>query len=99
MKFIDRQKLKKVEDQVLDLVTIFESLYSTLLKMQQQCKRHCVPERCTDCMCLSIIEDLSEQMDEIKDNLRNVDVLHRRVKGTAHLVSSISKNRNAVNKM
>ncbi|CAG8978317.1 hypothetical protein HYALB_00005903 [Hymenoscyphus albidus] len=89
VKFIDRQKLKKIEDQVLDLITVFESSQNTLLRLQRQYKIHCVPERCLECICSMVIEEFEEQICEIRENLKKVEVLHQRVQGTAHLLSDI----------
>jgi hypothetical protein len=83
---MDRQRLKKTEDKVLDLMIIFESLYNTISKLQQQCKLHCIPNQCRNCKCSNIIEEFEEQMADVQVNLRKVKVLYKRVRGTAHLV-------------
>jgi hypothetical protein len=84
--FIDRQRLKMIEDKVLDLVIIFESLYNTLSKLRRQCEVHCMGDACVGCACWSTIEELEEQMHEAQVNLKKADVLHKRAQGTAQLV-------------
>jgi hypothetical protein len=84
--FVDRQRLKMIEDKVLDLVIIFESLYNTLSKLQRQCRNHCLGNDCVDCICPSIVEELEEQMHEAQVNLKKADILHKRAQGTAQLV-------------
>jgi hypothetical protein len=84
--FVDRQRLKMIEDKVLDLVIIFESLHHTLSKLQRQCEKHCLGSECKDCVCRSTIEELEEQMHEAQVNLKKAEVLHKRAKGTAQLV-------------
>jgi hypothetical protein len=76
-----------IEDKILDLVLVFESLQHTLSKIQRQCQFHCVPERCSSCTCSRIIDEFEEQIDEVQVNLKKAEVLHRRSQGTAHLVS------------
>jgi hypothetical protein len=86
LSFLDRQRVKVLEDQILDLVTIFDSLYDTLSRLQQQCRRHCAGDACPDCTCSNIIEELEEQMHDVQLNLKKVDLLHKRAQGTAQLV-------------
>ena len=88
--FVDRQRLKMIEDKVLDLVIIFESLYNTLSKLRRQCELHCMGDRCVDCTCSSTVEELQEQMHEAQVNLKKVDVLYKRAQGTAQLVRAIA---------
>jgi hypothetical protein len=86
--FVDRQKLKMLEDKILNLVIIFESLYSTLSKLKHQCKSHCLEKHCMDCICSSTIDEFEEQMHEAQVNLKKADVLHKRAQGTAQLVET-----------
>jgi hypothetical protein len=75
-----------IEDKVLDLVIIFESLYNTLLKLQQQCRSHFLGSDCVGCVCSSIADELEEQMHEAQVNLKKANILHKRAQGTAQLV-------------
>jgi hypothetical protein len=84
--FIDRQRLKQIEDKVLDLKIIFESLQNTVIKMQRQCKSHCTTDCCQKCICSSVLDDLKELDYEIDVNLRRSEILYKRTQGTAHLV-------------
>jgi hypothetical protein len=88
--FVDRQKLKLIEDKILNLVIIFESLYGTLSKLKHQCKSHCLEKHCMDCTCSSTIDEFEEQMHEVQVNLKKADVLHKRAQGTAQLVETPS---------
>lgn len=85
--FVDRQRLKMMEDKVLDLMIIFESLYNTLSMLQTQCQKHCLDPGCQDCTCQSTIEELEEQKHEAQVNLSKVRILQKRAQATAHLVS------------
>lgn len=84
--FVDRQRLKMIEDKVLDLVIIFESLHNTLSKLCKQCRAHCLGSNCVDCSCSRTINELEEQMHEAEVNLKKADILHKRAQGTAQLV-------------
>jgi len=88
--FVDRQKLKMIEDKILNLVIIFESLCSTLSKLRHQCKSHCLGKRCMDCTCSITINEFEEQLHEAQVNLKKADVLHKRAQGTAQLVNTPS---------
>jgi hypothetical protein len=85
--FVDRQRLKMMEDKVLDLMIIFESLYNTLSMLQKQCRKHCLGSDCKDCTCESTIDELEEQKHEAQVNLSKARILHKRAQATAHLVS------------
>ncbi|KUJ21645.1 uncharacterized protein LY89DRAFT_729158 [Mollisia scopiformis] len=93
--FVDRQRLKMIEDKVLDLVIIFESLYNTLAKLRKQCETHCLGAACYECNCASIIDELEEQMHEAEVNLKKADILHKRAQGTAQLLSDLLDYENA----
>jgi hypothetical protein len=86
--FVDRQRLKMLEDKILDLVIIFESLSNTLVQLQRQCLRHCLGPLCENCTCSITIDELEEQMNETRVNLKIVDILQKRAEGAAKLVCS-----------
>lgn len=90
--FIDRQHLKMMEDKVLDLQIIFSSLEHTLTKLKEQCQKHCLGSSCQCCTCSSIIEEFDEQIQEVQVNLRKAKILHKRIEGTAQLVSRRTQN-------
>lgn len=89
LNFVDRQRLKRIEDKVLDLVIIFESVYNTLEKLQRQCRIHCLKDLCKDCTCSRTIDEFEEQMYEAQMNLKKADVLHKRARSTGQLVGVI----------
>jgi hypothetical protein len=89
VKFLERQRLKVLEDKILNLMTIFESLYSTLSALQRQCRKQCRQVLCVDCRCSGIVEELDEQMRDVEMNLKKAEVLHKRAQGTARLVCSV----------
>lgn len=84
-----------IEDKILDLVLVFESLYNTLSHLQRQCRLHCLGPQCTDCTCFRIVEEFEEQMHEAQTNMKKADVLHKRAQGTAQLLSNLLNYENA----
>ena len=90
--FIDRQRLKMIEDKVLDLVIIFESLANTLTGIKRQCDIHCLKEWCYECNCTMISEELGEQIYEAQVNIKKADILYKRAQGTAQLASVLFLN-------
>ncbi|KAF8849199.1 hypothetical protein BDZ45DRAFT_243908 [Acephala macrosclerotiorum] len=95
LNFVDQQRLKMIEDKILDLVLVFESLYNTLSHLQRQCRLHCLGPQCTDCTCFRIVEEFEEQMHEAQTNMKKADVLHKRAQGTAQLLSNLLNYENA----
>ncbi|KAK0111784.1 hypothetical protein ONS96_001053 [Cadophora gregata f. sp. sojae] len=93
--FVDRQRLKVMEDKILDLKIVFESLYNTVTKLQRQCQIHCLGSSCPQCICNNIIEEFEEQKHEIKVNMKKADILHQRSQGTAQLLSDLLDYENA----
>jgi hypothetical protein len=85
--FIDRQRLKLMEDKVLDLMIVFESVQNKLSMLIKQCRKNCSGPECLDCHCETTIEELEEQTQEAQVNLNKVKILHKRAQGTADLVS------------
>jgi hypothetical protein len=75
-----------MEDQILDLVIIFESLHNTLTQLRRQCQDHCLRKLCIDCTCAGIVSEFEEQINETQMNLRKTEILHKRARSTAQLV-------------
>jgi hypothetical protein len=82
--FDDRQTLKIIEDQVLDLITIFESILDTINTLIEEYK-----------FLSSVAEEIKPDrvLHKLRDNLREVGLylgkvktLHKRVQGTSILV-------------
>ncbi len=86
LNFVDRQRLKMIEDKILDLLIIFESLKNTVSQLQKQCRAHCLQDRCLDCACSMIIDELGEQIHEVEVNMKKTEILYKRAQGTAKLV-------------
>jgi hypothetical protein len=84
--FVDRQRLKMTEDKILDLVIIFESLFNTISKLHLHCQNRCLGTECIDCCCSAVLEAFEDQMNDVRLNLKKVDVLHKRAQSTAKLV-------------
>ncbi len=78
--------MRMLEDKILDLVIIFESLYDTLSQLQRQCRRNCRGPRCENCNCAATIEDFKDQMRINQIDLKRVKVLYKRAQSTAQLV-------------
>ncbi|KAH8817013.1 hypothetical protein F5884DRAFT_241855 [Xylogone sp. PMI_703] len=93
--FVDRQRLKMIEDKVLDLTIIFESLHNTLTELRRQCQMHCRGDICPHCNCPVVIGKLEEQIRETEVNLKRVEVLYRRCQSTAQLLSDLLNYENA----
>jgi hypothetical protein len=89
LNFIDRQRLKLMEDKILDLLIIFESLNHTVSQLQIQCQAHCMMGKCPDCTCSMTIWELEEQKLEGELNIKKAEVLYKRAQGTAQLVGTI----------
>ena len=95
IRFLDRQRLTNLEDKVLDLITIFESLINTISSLKHQCQIHCRQEYCRDCRCASIIEELGVQMYDAEILLKKVEVLYKRSQAKARLLSDLLEYDNA----
>jgi hypothetical protein len=88
LNFLDRQRIKAVEDKILDLEIIFDSLFDTLSKLVRQSRRFCLGQHHEHCTCALIIEDFEEQMNVVRLNIKRTEILHKRVQGIAQIVRS-----------
>ncbi|PMD54055.1 uncharacterized protein K444DRAFT_134739 [Hyaloscypha bicolor E] len=95
LNFLDRQRIKRVEDKILDLEVIFGSLLDTLSKLQRQSRRFCLCQGHKNCTCSLIIEELEEQMKEVQLNTKRAGILHKRVQGVAQILSDLLEYENA----
>ena len=85
--FLDRQRMRMIEDKILDLIVIFESLQDTLSQLQRHCRRQCRgPRLCENCKCTTTIEELKDQMRVTRINLKRVEVVYKRAQSTTQLV-------------
>lgn len=89
LNFLDRQRIRRVEDKILDLKVIFDSHIDTFSVMQRHCRQNCLGPLCEHCSCLLTVEAIEEQINEIRLNVKRADILHKRVQGIAQIVSSI----------
>jgi len=95
LKFLDRQRLAHLEDNILDLITVLESFYSTLSSLKHQCSIHCMQNSCVDCRCDAIIEEFGMQMCDTEILKKKVEVLYKRSQATARLLSDLLEYDNA----
>jgi hypothetical protein len=87
IEFLDRQRMRMIEDKILDLIVIFESLQDTLSQLQRHCRRQCRgPRLCENCKCTTTIEELKDQMRVTQFNLKRVEVVYKRAQSTTQLV-------------
>lgn len=85
--FLDCQRMRMIEDKILDLVVIFELLQDTLSQLQRQCRRQCLgPRLCENCNCTTTIEELKDQMRVTQINLKRVEVVYKKAQSTTQLV-------------
>jgi Mg2+ and Co2+ transporter CorA len=88
--FEDRQGLKVIEEKVLDLLTIFESTsdtITTLLREYEYMQSNTAMKRDR------VVSKLQDNLREVDLYAKKVDTLHKRVQGTASLVSSFDRLR------
>ncbi|KAH7386569.1 hypothetical protein BKA64DRAFT_646116 [Cadophora sp. MPI-SDFR-AT-0126] len=95
MPFLDRQRLKMIEDKILDLKIIFDSLLNTIKRLRRQCEIGYLKGMPSEFLVHSIIDDLEEQMQEIELNVKRVEVLHLKAQATAQLISDALSYENA----
>jgi len=95
IKFLDRQRLTHLEDKILDLITILESLFNTLSSLKRQCLIHCVQKDCENYRCDAIVEELGVQMHDAEILMKKVDVLYKRSQAKARLLSDLLEYDNA----
>jgi len=87
LSFLDRQRTKRIEDKILDLQVMLDSLLDTLSKLRGQWARNCLCNSPADCACALLIEELEEQMSEARLQMKRAEILHKRVQGITQIVS------------
>ncbi|PMD20728.1 hypothetical protein NA56DRAFT_173782 [Hyaloscypha hepaticicola] len=90
--FEDRQGLKVIEEKVLDLLTIFESTsdtITTLLREYEYMQSNTAMKRDR------VVSKLQDNLREVDLYAKKVDTLHKRVQGTASLLSNLLDYENA----
>ena len=61
-----------MEDKVLDMIIIVETVYNMLSKLQKQCQNHCLLGRCVNCTCSRTFEELEKHMHEVQVNFKKM---------------------------
>ena len=91
LNFEDRQELKIVEDQVLDLEVILPSILDSIAGIQEQCNLFLsgigMKEEEQD-ETRAVIQEFNEYIRETKRHIDRAKVLKERAKSTAELVVS-----------
>jgi hypothetical protein len=89
--FEDRQELKIVEDQVLDLEVILPSMLDSIVGIQEQCNMFLsgigMNEEEQD-ETRAVVQEFNEYIREVKRHIDRAKVLKERAKSTAELVVS-----------
>lgn len=85
--FIDRQKLKQLEDEVTELGIILSTMQNTVLRMSEYVRKISPDEYTTDRSIVNaIIEELEENAKDADMNQRRGEALKMRVKSATKLV-------------
>lgn len=97
MDVAERQRLKELEDQLTDVILVFDTTRDTLSTLQEQyrqfCHHYCKEHEDTDKESFDYVEcALREMQKEIQLLRKKVEALHTKVRGTTDLVSQRSKN-------
>ena len=88
--FQERQLLKDLEDELLDILLVFDSLYNTIQALLRHYNQFCLAsevESKNDAFDY-ISDALSEKSEDVVLNRKKIQSLHTKVKGTIELVSS-----------
>ncbi|KAL1970711.1 hypothetical protein VTN77DRAFT_4355 [Rasamsonia byssochlamydoides] len=89
--FVDRQKLKQLEDYTADLKVILQTMVHTVTGIHEQCLKWC-SRNCRGrkgCCCESFIEEFDSYVKEAQMHFSRAQVLHERVQSTARLLSNL----------
>ncbi|PMD46644.1 hypothetical protein L207DRAFT_577491 [Hyaloscypha variabilis F] len=95
LSFLDRQRTKRIEDKILDLQVMLDSLLDTLSKLRRQWAKNCLCNSPADCACALLIEELEEQMSETRLQMKRAEILHKRVQGITQILSDLLQYENA----
>ena len=88
--FVDRQKLKLLQDLVIDLQVIFESMMSYIKGIRMCCERCCnmlCSRNNSDCIWIEVMDELDLHIAEVEFNIKRAKTLRDRAETTAKLVS------------
>jgi len=87
--FIDRQKLMQLEEMIVDLEVILDSLSDSIDGICKQCQRCCqtfCSNATENCVCGQILDELNLCTRHIDVDIRRAGFLQKKVKATARLV-------------
>lgn len=88
--FVDRQTLKTLEDQVIDLQLILDSILDSIRGIHKQCWR-CCQNYCSDknseCNCKQVLDELEFYIQEVEYHSKKSMKLRERATTTANLVN------------
>lgn len=90
--FADRQELKNLEDEVLDLQVILSTMQKTIARIQNHCKKSCLSLKKTkseEMQLEMIIDEFDEYIVEAEALLDRSKVLQRKSQSTSQLVSQL----------
>ena len=93
--FVDRQRLKLLEDLVIDLQVIFESMMSYIKGIRNSCERYCkklCSAKDSECDCIQVMDQLDLHIAEVELHIARAKILRDRAGATAQLVSLSSSS-------
>lgn len=89
----ERQMLKDLEDELLDVILVFDSMHSTLAKLLRSYSRYRTSSNAMssrdedDFDCIG--EALQERCEDVSIHRKKIKTLHEKLKGTINLVSAM----------
>lgn len=93
MKFTTHQELQRIENAVIELQLIFNSLLNSVDGVHSICKKCCTLE-CSvaseSCDCEIVLEDLGRQSTVVKFYLQEASVLLQKIKAVKESVSFVA---------
>jgi hypothetical protein len=84
--FLDRQRLARLSDKVLDLKLVFESFMDTTQKLLEACKINCKYAACSDCQCPNIWKSFQNLQNDTRLNMKKAQILYERIESAVKLV-------------
>jgi hypothetical protein len=88
--FMDRQKLKLLEDSVIELEVIFDTMITDIkgvrMNCEQCCQKICIAKD-GKCDCIEILHELDLHITEVELHIKRAKVLRGQAEATAKLVS------------
>jgi hypothetical protein len=86
---VDRQKLKLVDDSVIELQVILSTMLTTIIRIRKECRHSCKRYHSKRvCDCKPIIEEFNEYFQEVKMYIERAKSLRESVISTIKLVGS-----------